>query len=212
MKITILSQDKSWINRYISEWVTQLSVNYEVEHCHTQDKCQGGDILFILSFWQKVEQKIIDKYNISLVVHGSNLPKGRGWSPVSWQILEGINKIPIVLFKATSKIDAGKIYLRDEIELEGHELIDEIRYKQVQKTIQLCERFITLYPNILAEGFDQVGEPTYYRRRVPYDSKLDISKSIESQFNLLRIVDNENYPAFFEYRGKRYVIKVYKEK
>ena len=36
----------------------------------------------------------------------------------------------------------------------------------------------------------------------------DISKSLDDQFNLLRTVDNNEYPAFFEINGRRYVIKI----
>lgn len=31
------------------------------------------------------------------------------------------------------------------------------------------------------------------------------------QFNLLRIADNENYPAFFILNGQKYILKIYKE-
>jgi spore coat polysaccharide biosynthesis predicted glycosyltransferase SpsG len=34
--------------------------------------------------------------------------------------------------------------------------------------------------------------------------------SIAEQFDLLRVVDPEHYPAFFDYRGKRYIIKMEK--
>ena len=42
----------------------------------------------------------------------------------------------------------------------------------------------------------QIGEETFYSRRNKEDSELDIKKSIESQFNLFRVCDNEKYPAF----------------
>ena len=34
----------------------------------------------------------------------------------------------------------------------------------------------------------------------------------KSQFNLLRIVDNELYPANFKYKNKTYLVKIYKYK
>ena len=37
-----------------------------------------------------------------------------------------------------------------------------------------------------------------------------INKTIKEQFNLLRIVDNNYYPAFFEYNGYRYKIQINK--
>ncbi|MDR7904234.1 formyltransferase family protein [Thermosynechococcus sp. JY1334] len=210
MKISILSQKESWINDYLSRWVLDLSGEHEISWVHQQDALKGGDILFILSFWGIVARRYIEQFSSAVVVHESDLPKGRGWSPVAWQILEGKNIIPITLFRAAEKVDSGEIYLRDQIELEGHELIDEIREKQARKTIELCKKFIESYPDILEKGIPQKGEVTYYRKRTPEDSRLDISKTLHEQFNLFRIVDNEKYPAFFNYRGQRYILKISK--
>ena len=39
-----------------------------------------------------------------------------------------------------------------------------------------------------------------------------MSKSIDEQFNLLRVCDNERYPAFFYKDGVKYILKINKEK
>ena len=40
------------------------------------------------------------------------------------------------------------------------------------------------------------GEPSHYRRRRPVDSQMDTEKSLADQFNLLRVVVYQDYPAF----------------
>jgi methionyl-tRNA formyltransferase len=57
---------------------------------------------------------------------------------------------------------------------------------------------------------NQVGKTTYYPKRNSRDSQLDIEKSIAQQFDLLRIVDNDNYPAFFVLHNNEFVLRVYK--
>jgi len=37
-------------------------------------------------------------------------------------------------------------------------------------------------------------------------------KTIREQMNLLRVVDNERYPAFFEWQGNRYYLAIWREK
>ncbi|WP_287162823.1 hypothetical protein, partial [Clostridium sp.] len=64
------------------------------------------------------------------------------------------------------------------------------------------------YPNI--KGKPQQGESSFYIKRGPKDSKLDINKTIKEQFNLLRIVDNERYPAYFMFNNKKYIVRIYK--
>ena len=63
------------------------------------------------------EQLSLHGYN--LVVHESALPKGQGWSPMTWQILEGLNIIPVTLFEAVADLDAGPIHLQHQIKLKG---------------------------------------------------------------------------------------------
>ena len=70
--------------------------------------------------------------------------------------------------------------------------------------------FINLYPNF--ERKKQEGEETVNPKRNLKDSELDIKKSIEENFNLLRIGNNEKWPSFFNYKGKKYIIKIYEEK
>ena len=41
-------------------------------------------------------------------------------------------------------------------------------------------------------------------------NKLDIDKTIRDQFQLLRIVDNEKYPAYFELNGCKYILRINK--
>ena len=50
-----------------------------------------------------------------------------------------------------------------------------------------------------------------YRKRTPNDSELDINQSIKTQFNLLRVSDNKNYPTFFKMYGKKYILKISKK-
>ena len=46
-------------------------------------------MFFYLSYEKIVEKKVLKKFKNNLVIHASDLPKGKGWSPLSWQILKG---------------------------------------------------------------------------------------------------------------------------
>ena len=92
--------------------------------------------------------------------------------------------------------------------MRGDELCSEWRKLQGLKTIELCVEFVEKYEELTP--VDQKGEPTYYRRRSASDSQLDPDKTIREQFNLLRVVDNSRYPAYFELNGIKYKIKIEK--
>ena len=57
----------------------------------------------------------------------------------------------------------------------------------------------------------QKGKGNFNKRRTKKDSEININKSIKSQFNHLRICDNDKYPAFFKYKNNKYLLKIFKE-
>jgi hypothetical protein len=81
-----------------------------------------------------------------------------------------------------------------------------MRHALGRMTVELCRRFLS--ESAPPPGQSQQGEPTDYPRRRPPDSELDPMRSIAEQFDLLRVVDNERYPAFFTHHGHRYVLRV----
>jgi methionyl-tRNA formyltransferase len=210
--IAVLTSKQSWFVPYAEKLVDRIkSFDTYADMFFSHVGISGKfEVVFILSYFKKVPVNCLEKHKHNLVVHESNLPKGKGWAPLFWQILEGKNKVPIVLAEASEKIDGGRIYLKDYIYLEGHELHDEIRKKQADKTIKLCLNFLKSYETLQAH--EQRGKSTHYRKRIPQDSELDINKSIKSQFNLLRIVNNDKFPAFFKYKGEKYILKIFKHK
>jgi methionyl-tRNA formyltransferase len=211
MTINILIDNKnSWITSYARRLVHELKKDHKVNLVHNQKNLIPGDLAFFLSCEEIVASENMKKNRHNLVIHESPLPCGKGMSPLTWQILEGKNVIPIVLFEASQEVDNGRIYLQEAMHFEGHELIDELRDKQARETIRMIKKIISLNTKLVGEK--QSGKESFYPRRRPQDSELDINKTIVEQFNLLRVVDNERYPAFFRHRGHKYVIKIYKEK
>jgi methionyl-tRNA formyltransferase len=155
-----------------------------------------------------VSAEVLARNKHNLVVHESDLPSGRGFAPMAWQILEGKKRIPVCLIEATDKVDAGDIWLRDVIMLDGSELCDEWRVAQGMKTVELCMRFVDEYERL--KPIRQEGEPSWYARRRPADSRLDPDKTIREQFGLLKVSDNDRYPAYFEIDGTVYFVQVSK--
>jgi methionyl-tRNA formyltransferase len=209
--LAVLSDQQSWINHYIPglllDWLLQ---GHAVLWAHRPEELRSGDFCFMLGCGQIVPQATLDMFRHTLVVHESDLPQGKGWSPLTWQVLEGKDHIPVTLLEAEDKVDSGKIYAQRWIQLQGHELVDALRHKQAEATISLCHKFVARYPDIVAAAREQEGEESFYPRRGPKDSQLDPEKSIKDQFNLLRVVDNERYPAWFELAGQKYTIEIKK--
>jgi methionyl-tRNA formyltransferase len=210
-KIMILSDRHSWIAPYLDELAEEwAAAGHDCQIAHKVSDIEPADFCFCLSFSQILPAIARSQFKNTLVVHESDLPKGRGWAPMTWQILEGSTRIPVTLLEAVDAVDAGPIYLQEWIDLEGTELNQEWRKLQAETTLRLCAEWVRNYPAVLGGARDQVGVPSFYPRRRPEHSQLDISKSLTEHFDLLRVVDNEAYPAFFEWQGKRYVLRIEK--
>ncbi len=208
-KIKILTDANSWIAQYVSSLVSALeNEGHSVSVAHEVMSAGRGDFCFCLSFSRLVPRAVRANFRNTLVVHESALPRGRGWAPLSWQILEGCHRVAVTLIEAVDEVDAGAIYLQEWLNLSGTELSSEWREMQGRATQRLCLEWVRGYPDIVAEAREQMGQVTYYAKRTPTDSQLDPTKTIAEQFNLLRIVDNEAYPAFFEYKGRKYRVKI----
>jgi methionyl-tRNA formyltransferase len=210
MKISILVDvPNSWILPWVKILKDELIVKgNEVNFVKEANLIEKGDVAFLLGCVKIVPNDVLTMNNHNIVVHPSALPKGKGFSPLAWQIIEGKNEIPVSLFEAVPEADAGDIYLQDTIYLNGDELNDEIKEKQGKVTVSLCLRFIDEIQYLKPQ--QQSGNETFYPRRTEKDSELDPNKTIVEQFNLLRVVDNERYPAFFIVNDKKYIIKINK--
>jgi methionyl-tRNA formyltransferase len=172
-----------------------------------KEQLQGGELLLLVSCTEVIPPEIRGLYESCLVIHESALPKGRGWSPFAWQVLEGRSEIVVSLLDAADPIDSGAILAQRVVRLYGHELSDELNSTRDAVRIELCEWAVENHRT--AERMEQVGEPTFYARRRPADSRIDPERSIAEQFDLLRICE-ARFPAFFELRGHRYEIELRK--
>ncbi len=209
MRIQILTDSSSWLNEYNPELSDMLENNgHRVKLLHKKEELEEGDIAFFLSCFEIIDKQYLMLNKNNIVVHSSDLPSGKGWSPLTWQVIEGKNRIPVCLFEAIEDYDQGDVYLRDTIELDGTELVEELREKQAQKTMELVLKYVTNYSTL--KGIKQTGKSSYYARRTASDSQLDVNKTIAEQFNLLRVADNEKYPAFFVINGVKYKLKIEK--
>lgn len=211
MRIAILCTDRRHpVMGSLRRWAEEMAKSgHLVALLHDRTELSGGDILFLVSCSQIIREVERRKYRLALVLHASDLPRGRGWSPHIWTVLEGQNEITVTLLEASDPVDTGAIYLRTTFALEGHELLPEINDKLFKAELWLMSQAVERFGRMAPVA--QQGDPGPYRpKRSPADSQLDPHKTIAAQFDLLRVVDADRYPAFFDYRGKRYLLKIEK--
>ena len=210
LAITVLvDAPDSYLMPYVRELIRDLeAMKHSVRLVHHHDEMKPGDLAFFLGYYRMVPERALALHQHNLVVHESALPQGKGWAPLTWQILEGKNRVPIALLEADKKVDAGPVYFQETMTFEGHELVDELREVQGRTSVELCLRFVRAYPEVLAR--EQTGPESFYPRRTPEDSRVDPERTLIELFDRFRVADNERYPVFFEHKGFRYVLRIEK--
>ena len=209
LKVTFLiDKENSWFTKFLKTHIKD-NKRYIFKFSGSIKKVLKQDIVFFINLTKIIKEKFLKKNTLNLVIHASDLPKNKGGAPLQWQILKGKKIITICLFEAKKDVDAGDIILKTKIKYDGTELNKELRDKQAKVMIKLINDFLNIYPNYRRKK--QSGTSTINRLRYPKDSELNVNKTIKSQFNLMRIADNEKYPLFFKFKKNKYTIKIYKK-
>ena len=138
-----------------------------------------------------IPDEIWKNYNC-VVFHMTDLPYGRGGTPLQNLIMRGHKKTKISAIQVNKGIDTGKIYIKESLDLNGS--ADEI-YKKASEII-----FKKMIPYIIKNNptpFKQKGKIVNFKRRTPKQSKILNNMNLNKVFDLIRMLDAENYPRAF---------------
>ena len=135
-----------------------------------------------------------------VVFHMTDLPFGRGGSPLQNLIAKGITETKISAIAVTEGLDAGPIYLKEPLSLYGN--AEEI-YMRAAKII-----FTNMIPQIINDcpkPVPQTGEATFFARRTPEMSELLPDMTLEQIFDHIRMLDADGYPHAFIRLGSKII-------
>jgi methionyl-tRNA formyltransferase len=122
----------------------------------------------------------------------TDLPFGRGGSPLQNLIERGIYQTKISAIRVVGEVDAGPVYLKYPFTLEGS--ASEI-YRRASNII-----FEKMIPEIVRnkpEPEPQRGEPVVFKRRTSQQSDISNLDSVQKVYDYIRMLDAEGYPAAF---------------
>lgn len=190
--------------------VRQLDCKVEVisvpdELSNEADICLASGVYYIL----KPKYLRITRLGI-WGFHESALPKGRGCAPIHWTILEGGKQLTVSFFELVEKMDEGRLLGQISCSIPRTALIEDLRAMAADLSKKLIDNMLLGFLSGDILPYEQSGNPTYYPKRMPQDSRLDTTKTLEDLWDLIRICDNEAYPAWFEIEGEKFILKGYR--
>lgn len=212
MDITILLSDLGHpIRPYLDEWIRRQSDEHVVHLCDKVSAADGGDLLILVSCNEVVRKVTRNLFSKSVVLHASDLPRGKGWSPHIWAIVNGARVITVSMIDAADSVDSGAIWKQVQIEIPAHFIWHEINHALFSAELQLMDFCVENFNGVVPRK-QSVESESYFRKRTPEDSELDPNKSLLEQFDLIRCCDPNRFPAYFQAFDHKFEVTIKKVK
>ena len=145
-----------------------------------------------------IDEKIYNNYKC-IVFHETDLPYGRGGSPLQNLIIRGIKTTKISAIKVQKEIDSGDIYLKEDL---------DISFGSAQEIFEKASSCIfgKMIPALLDRKCipqKQKGEVVLFKRREALQSDMISEKidNLEKLYDFIRMLDGEDYPKAFITKG-----------
>jgi len=200
IKKSIIVSNKKWNDEYIKKFIKKNKTFYHVKSIRELSiilKNVSPDFIFFIHWSKYIKKNIYDKYEC-INFHMTDLPFGRGGSPLQNLILLGFKKTFLTAHKVSATIDSGDIYLKRRLSLKGN--AKEIYIRSTEITLKMIKFII----NNKIKVKNQIGNITYFKQRQPKQSEIDFKKDLEKIYDFIRMLDAPNYPrAFIDFKNKR---------
>jgi len=144
--------------------------------------------------WSEIVPEAILNTTECVCFHMTDLPYGRGGSPLQNLIKRGHTETMLSALRMTPTLDGGPVYTKRPLSLAGsaHEIFE----RSAEITLDLIRWIVELEPR----PQPQEGAPTIFARRRPSESRLPDEPEARQLYDHIRMLDAPGYPrAFIDY-------------
>lgn len=148
------------------------------------------NFVFFLHWSYLVPKVIHEKFNC-IVFHMTNLPFGRGGSPLQNLIERGYVETMVSALVVEKGIDTGPVLLKRQLSLLG--TAEEIFLRAGEIMEGMIGEIIINNP----DPIPQKGDPIIFKRRTPSQSSIQSLSELKTVYDFIRMLDAEGYPKAF---------------
>lgn len=197
----IIAYSKPWYNNIVLD-LTKKYQNICIHAIQTQENLTVSnldkirpDYIFFPHWSFIIDESIYEKYNC-VIFHMTDLPFGRGGSPLQNLIARGIYETKISAIQCVKELDAGPIYLKAPLALYGN--AEEIYMRAALTVAEMISHII----DNNSKPVPQVGDVVEFKRRQPHEGNIAELETLEQAYDYIRMLDAEGYPKAFIEVGK----------
>jgi methionyl-tRNA formyltransferase len=203
MARVLVATIKSWNIRRYHEWAARgqhvsrlIQAPSELTEATVADF--APDYIFFPHWSWKIPPTLYERYEC-IVFHMTDLPFGRGGSPLQNLLARGIYHTQVSSLRVVEAMDAGPIYAKRPLCLHGN--ASEIYMRASELAFQMMDEILERRPTPVS----QTGEVVEFKRRTPAQSEIPPGLNLTRLYDFIRMLDAEGYPqAFLDHAGFRY--------
>ena len=141
--------------------------------------------------WSYIIPKDIFLNYECIVFHMTDLPYGRGGSPLQNLIIRGFESTKISAIRVQDGVDTGDIYLKNDLELHGS------AYDIFKRGNIIINNMIVKILKKRIDPVPQNGKVTLFKRRKPEQSNIEKLRTINKVYDYIRMLDADGYPKAY---------------
>ena len=148
----------------------------------------NADVLVTCAYGQIVPDVVLNSFRIGCInVHGSLLPHLRGASPIQSALFEGLDKTGITIMEMVSKMDAGRMYLKKEVEISNDDNYTSLYQKMATAGKDALLSMLDAYLEGKINGEEQdESKATFCKKITKDEEKLSLDLSPDEFNNYVR--------------------------
>ena len=193
--VLVVAQSKVWNPELISS--LRKSVDYEIVEIVEPEQLSfkllsdlNPKFVFFPHWSSRISHDIFENFEC-VIFHMTDLPFGRGGSPLQNLIVRGFNETKISAVKCVAELDAGPIYMKRSLTLEG------TAQQIFVRAAGIIEEMIVEIIKNTPQPTEQLGEVVVFKRRNPSESEMPSTKSVMELYDFIRMLDADGYPHAF---------------
>jgi len=196
----IVCGNRPWIRPIFTEAIDSLPGEWVYVDCPKElekalEREPDPRYVFFLHWSWIVPKSITDRYEC-VCFHMTDVPYGRGGSPLQNLIERGHRETVLTALRMVRDLDAGPVYMKDSLSLAG--TAEEVYLRATRVAVSMIRRIVHSQPS----PTPQVGEPVVFNRRAPDQSRLPEVETLDDLYDFIRMLDAEGYPHAFLRHGR----------
>jgi len=172
------------------EGVSVHRINFQTELNVALLSSLQPDYIFFPQWNRIIPEEIFANFNC-VMFHMTDLPFGRGGSPLQNLIVRGYRETMLSAFKCDGGIDSGPVYLKRPLSLDG--TAEEIFERAIPVISDMIREIVESDP----VPVQQQGEVTRFKRRKPEDGDIANLATVPDVYDYIRMLDAKGYPSAF---------------